>query len=202
MVTRVIDMLRMKPTKPQHQDMWNEIPKYEETKERMDIVQPQKDNKESLDVEPPEIFLCPITQDVMTNPVVAADGHTYERVAIVACFQKGQLDSPMTGVRLANLTLTENYSLKSAIHEFHQNRSKRQFEQERIIENQTKVVRLEKEVETLQKQRNMAIGGGILTVAITGCYFLASWLTSDKDTKDNVTRDKSAVKCKKAKKSG
>jgi hypothetical protein len=30
--------------------------------------------------------LCPITLDVMRDPVVAADGETYERAAIVVCF--------------------------------------------------------------------------------------------------------------------
>lgn len=28
------------------------------------------------------IFVCPITHSVMTDPVVSADGHTYERAAI------------------------------------------------------------------------------------------------------------------------
>eukprot|EP00951_Prasinocladus_malaysianus_P033359 scaffold329913_cov42-Prasinocladus_malaysianus.AAC.1 len=32
--------------------------------------------------EPPLLFLCPITQDIMLDPVVAADGNTYERQAI------------------------------------------------------------------------------------------------------------------------
>ena len=27
-------------------------------------------------------FLCPITQEVMDDPVITSDGHTYERVAI------------------------------------------------------------------------------------------------------------------------
>lgn len=30
----------------------------------------------------PAMFVCPITQDVMEEPVVAADGYTYERDAI------------------------------------------------------------------------------------------------------------------------
>ena len=27
-------------------------------------------------------FMCPITQDIMTDPVITSDGHTYEREAI------------------------------------------------------------------------------------------------------------------------
>ena len=30
----------------------------------------------------PEIIMCPITQDIMLDPVSAADGHAYERAAI------------------------------------------------------------------------------------------------------------------------
>lgn len=38
--------------------------------------------------EMPEELLCPISQVVFRDPVVASDGHTYERVAIHAWFQK------------------------------------------------------------------------------------------------------------------
>ena len=33
-------------------------------------------------------LLCPITQEIMTEPVVAADGHTYEKKAIEAWLYK------------------------------------------------------------------------------------------------------------------
>jgi hypothetical protein len=39
----------------------------------------QKERKDAD--EPPEEYLCPITQELMTEPVVASDGHTYERYA-------------------------------------------------------------------------------------------------------------------------
>ena len=32
--------------------------------------------------QPPDHFICPITQDLMIDPVSAADGHTYERRVI------------------------------------------------------------------------------------------------------------------------
>ena len=31
---------------------------------------------------PPNIFVCPITQELMQDPVIAIDGHTYEKTAI------------------------------------------------------------------------------------------------------------------------
>lgn len=30
----------------------------------------------------PNEYLCPITMEIMVDPVIAMDGHTYERVAI------------------------------------------------------------------------------------------------------------------------
>ena len=35
---------------------------------------------------PPASFICPITQDVMSDPVIGPDGITYERAAIEVCF--------------------------------------------------------------------------------------------------------------------
>ncbi len=45
----------------------------------------------------PEAFVCPITQDMMQEPVVASDGHTYERTAI-ELWLKNNNTSPMTGL--------------------------------------------------------------------------------------------------------
>lgn len=44
---------------------------------------------------PPKRIVCPITEHVMFDPVVAADGGTYERAAIEARFAKGDMSSPM-----------------------------------------------------------------------------------------------------------
>ena len=37
--------------------------------------------------EPPKDLLCPLTLEIFEDPVVAVDGHTYERVAIEKWFQ-------------------------------------------------------------------------------------------------------------------
>ena len=60
-------------------------------------------------------FLCPITREVMSDPVVAADGHTYERAAIVEWFALGHLMSPMTGINMDNTALIPNINLKKMI---------------------------------------------------------------------------------------
>lgn len=80
----------------------------------------------------PGSFKCPITQDVMEDPVVAADGHSYERSAIQrhidhhheqirrGLLWTGWARSPMTNVELAHYHFIPNRSLKSAIAEWRQ----------------------------------------------------------------------------------
>ncbi len=66
--------------------------------------------------EPPADFICPITQEVMYDPVIAHDGHTYERAAIEAWMTKSPNPlSPMTNCPLASQTLIPNYNLRSQI---------------------------------------------------------------------------------------
>ena len=69
----------------------------------------------------PHSYQCPITMEVMAQPVVAADGHTYERAAIESWFRQNS-SSPMTGEQLPNTTLIPNRSLQSAIAEFQERR--------------------------------------------------------------------------------
>ena len=56
-------------------------------------------------------FLCPITSALMTDPVMATDGHTYERRNITRALQVNGV-SPMTNVKLTDLTLTPNIALR------------------------------------------------------------------------------------------
>ena len=65
----------------------------------------------------PAAFRCPITTELMRNPVVASDGQTYERSAIEEWFGSHRT-SPMTGARLTNLSLTENHLVRSQIAAF------------------------------------------------------------------------------------
>jgi hypothetical protein len=62
---------------------------------------------------PPDNFLCPITNEVMDDPVVAADGHTYEREAIETWFRRRNT-SPMTNQMIAP-TLLPNFLVRSMI---------------------------------------------------------------------------------------
>lgn len=59
-------------------------------------------------------LLCPITHEVMMEPVVTADGHSYERTAIEQWLRHSTL-SPLTGERLAHTSLVPNMALRSQI---------------------------------------------------------------------------------------
>ncbi|KAJ8614519.1 hypothetical protein CTAYLR_000796 [Chrysophaeum taylorii] len=66
---------------------------------------------------PPE-FTCPITTELMRDPVMTPDGHTYERSAIINWFAMGRRSSPMTNAPLVDKTLVPNHALKRAINAF------------------------------------------------------------------------------------
>lgn len=62
----------------------------------------------------PSEFLCPITYDIMTDPVTGSDGHTYQRHAIEQWLQTHNT-SPLSNSRLTMSDLKPNYALRSAI---------------------------------------------------------------------------------------
>ena len=66
----------------------------------------------------PDGYKCPISTDLMEDPVIAADGHSYERRDVEAWFARGKRTSPKTGARLPHTHLTPNHNLKSAIRDF------------------------------------------------------------------------------------
>uniref|UniRef100_A0A3B3CY24 WD repeat, SAM and U-box domain-containing protein 1 n=1 Tax=Oryzias melastigma TaxID=30732 RepID=A0A3B3CY24_ORYME len=70
---------------------------------------------EQNDSEVPDHFLCPITRELMKDPVIAADGFSYERESIESWIQGKNKTSPMTNLPLQTTLLTPNRSLKMAI---------------------------------------------------------------------------------------
>ena len=55
------------------------------------------------DVDDDEGVRCPITQEVMNDPVICADGHSYERAAIEEWFRTKHKTSPLTNERLIHM---------------------------------------------------------------------------------------------------
>ena len=62
----------------------------------------------------PGMPCCPITGQPMIDPVVAADGHTYERYAIARWMETSKI-SPLTGEELFHNKLVPNYLLLSSL---------------------------------------------------------------------------------------
>jgi hypothetical protein len=65
-------------------------------------------------LEIPNEFLCPIQLEIMRDPVIVADGFTYERVAIEE-WLRGHRTSPKTGLQLPHTTLIPNHTLRQSI---------------------------------------------------------------------------------------
>ena len=57
------------------------------------------ENNNANVIEIPQNYICPITLDLMKDPVVAADGQSYEREAIMEWFHLGHQDSPLNGIQ-------------------------------------------------------------------------------------------------------
>lgn len=70
-----------------------------------------------IQVEIPNQFLCPITLDIMSDPVICSDGYTYERVSILAL--KNSL-SPMTRQPIDKTILIPNIALRQLIEQYTQ----------------------------------------------------------------------------------
>lgn len=74
------------------------------------IALPQQHTSHEKKTALPGMPSCPITGVPMVDPVVAADGHTYERHAIMRWMQTSN-KSPLTGEVLAHSQLVSNYML-------------------------------------------------------------------------------------------
>lgn len=65
---------------------------------------------------PPEDFFCPISQDVMTDPVMVVEtGHSYERAELQRWFAGGNRRDPITNTHLRSLAIKPNHALRKSI---------------------------------------------------------------------------------------
>jgi len=65
----------------------------------------------------PDAYLCPITYEIMIDPVICSDGHSYSRAAIEKWLRRSNR-SPKTNLELQHRILTPNYALRAAIESF------------------------------------------------------------------------------------
>ncbi|CAN6857931.1 hypothetical protein Bca4012_042828 [Brassica carinata] len=82
--------------------------------EATDVLYEPVINKSTSLVLPHE-FLCPITLEIMQDPVIIATGQTYEKEGIQKWFDAGHKTCPKTGQTLDHLSLAPNYALKNII---------------------------------------------------------------------------------------
>ncbi|PRP81878.1 tubulin--tyrosine ligase-like protein 12 [Planoprotostelium fungivorum] len=78
----------------------------------------------------PEEFLCCITHLPLQEPVVARDGNTYEKCAILCWFAGGKRTSPLTNEELPSLDLVPNNKLRSQIASFFADRKVEESDEE------------------------------------------------------------------------
>jgi hypothetical protein len=97
-----------------------------------------------LNMNIPDEFICPITLDIMNDPVICEDSYTYEREAIMA------LDnsiSPMTRQPINKSNLIPNRALKNAI-----DRYKERYK-ESLNKNPDETVKIQEKLKELQRKR-------------------------------------------------
>ena len=67
--------------------------------------------------DPPEYLCCPITLELMNDPVMCTDGYSYERKAIMQYLEKNSI-SPMTKQPIDKKNIFPNRTLKDAIENY------------------------------------------------------------------------------------
>ena len=103
------------PPSPQVQNLAQEKERHVEWAERK---RPSPEESKRVDMKD---FVCPITLEVMRDPVFAADGFSYERDAIKRWFESGHSKSPVTNEELPNTNLVTNHTLRRILDDMKQN---------------------------------------------------------------------------------
>jgi hypothetical protein len=73
----------------------------------------------SADDDHPPSFYCPISCQIMHDPVVLEDGHTYEQRHI-AKWLESKNTSPVTGAPLPSKNMFPNHAMRNGISEYFQ----------------------------------------------------------------------------------
>ncbi|KAK7252368.1 hypothetical protein RIF29_36261 [Crotalaria pallida] len=63
-------------------------------------------------------FRCPISLELMSDPVTIETGHTYDRCSILKWFTSGNVTCPKTGKRLGSVELVPNLVLRRLIQQY------------------------------------------------------------------------------------
>jgi hypothetical protein len=84
------------------------------------VIRLQQESMAGVREEPPRALVCPITLDLMNDPVMDANGHTFERSAIARVLVNRPGICPLTNERYPNgvARLTPNRALRCMIDAF------------------------------------------------------------------------------------
>ncbi len=121
---KLIDSSKKPKTKKKKQTTPSESQKKPKTKKKKQTTPSESQTEEKSPVKTSDSerleamfpsFVCPISLEIMEDPVIAADGHTYSLDHITRHFERNGPISPMTGLALPNTTLIPNRTVRSAI---------------------------------------------------------------------------------------
>jgi len=80
-----------------------------------DLLGPNVD----LNVEEPEVLMCPITRTMFRDPVFGVEsGHTYERSAILAHFRRNGAKDPLTRRALSSTKVMTNWAMRNVVQDW------------------------------------------------------------------------------------
>ncbi|CAM8892194.1 unnamed protein product [Rhodiola kirilowii] len=75
-------------------------------------------SSQSINTNIPDEYKCPVSLDLMRDPVIVASGHTYDRNSIAQWINSGHHTCPKSGQKLIHMALIPNYALKSLVHQW------------------------------------------------------------------------------------
>ncbi|WMV33561.1 hypothetical protein MTR67_026946 [Solanum verrucosum] len=84
----------------------------------INVLPDQSSSCYSLVSDIPDELRCPISLDLIRDPVIVASGHTYDRNSIAQWINSGHHTCPKSGQRLIHMALIPNYALKSLIQQW------------------------------------------------------------------------------------
>ncbi|KAG7380181.1 hypothetical protein PHYPSEUDO_007661 [Phytophthora pseudosyringae] len=108
-----------------YEDAEEEMMMHWETYEDSEGYEPYEGGEDDDEPAVPEQLICPITGCPMVDPVVAADGHSYEREAILQWFTTSDI-SPMTGMHMPTTQVFPNFTLRQLSEEVQAAAARRQ----------------------------------------------------------------------------
>eukprot|EP00249_Psilotum_nudum_P014370 c24786_g1_i1 orf=184-1485(+) len=97
---------------------------YEHRQQDTESAVHEEEEEEDEEVAVPQSFICPISLDVMEDPVTVSTGHTYNRESIQKWFNEGHSNCPLTMQHLQDKILIPNHMLHAIMHNWFSNRIK------------------------------------------------------------------------------